>query len=370
MRGDAWRRAPPGPSQRSGLRWKLARVAVGGWSRSPPRRSLAESSRSVRPALTLRATAPAPSPIERAKGSLLGLATGDALGAAVEFLRPGSFEPLTGLRGGGALGLQPGEWTDDTSMALCLAESLVTCGKFDAHDQMERFLRWYRHGHLSSTGTCVDIGVTVREALERYERSGEPYAGLTDPKLAGNGSLMRLAPVVIWHAADPAEAMLRAAASSRTTHATPAAVDACRYFAGLLLGAMAGAPKDVLLGPQWAPVPGAFEDEPLDPAIAEVARGSFRRKSPPDIKGTGYVVESLEAALWAFETTDAFEAGALAAANLGNDADTTAAIFGQLAGAYYGVGAIPAQWRMQLARRALIEDLAERLVQERPRARR
>lgn len=320
--------------------------------------------------MTLRATAPAPSPIERAKGSLLGLATGDALGAAVEFMRPGSFEPLTGLRGGGALGLQPGEWTDDTSMALCLAESLVTCGKFDAHDQMERYLRWYRHGHLSSTGTCVDIGVTVREALERYERSGEPYAGLTDPKLAGNGSLMRLAPVVIWHAADPAEAMLRAAASSRTTHATPAAVDACRYFAGLLLGAMAGAPKDVLLGPQWAPVPGAFEDEPLDPAIAEVARGSFRRKSPPDIKGTGYVVESLEAALWAFETTDGFEEGALAAANLGNDADTTAAIFGQLAGAHYGVGAIPPQWRMQLARRALIEDLAERLVQERPRARR
>jgi ADP-ribosyl-[dinitrogen reductase] hydrolase len=308
--------------------------------------------------------------MDRAKGSLLGLAVGDALGAAVEFMRPGSFEPLTGMRGGGALGLQAGEWTDDTSMALCLAESLVTCGRCDPHDQMERYLRWYRHGHLSSTGACVDIGVTVRESLERYERSGEPYAGLTDPRLAGNGSLMRLTPVVIWHAADPAEATLRAAESSRTTHATEAAVDSCRYFAGLLIGAMAGVQKDTLLGPQWSPVPGAYDTEPLHAAVAEVARGSFRRKAPPEIKGTGYVVESLEAALWAFLTTESFERGALAAANLGNDADTTAAVFGQLAGAYYGVASIPAQWRMQLVKRALIEDLAERLVQERPRGRR
>jgi ADP-ribosylglycohydrolase len=308
--------------------------------------------------------------MDRVKGSLLGLAAGDALGAAVEFMRPGTFEPLTGIRGGGALGLQPGEWTDDTSMALCLAESLLTCGRFDAHDQMERYLRWYRHGHLSSTGQCVDIGVTVRESLERYQRTGEPYAGLDDPRQAGNGSLMRLLPVVVWHAADPAEAMERAAASSRTTHATAAAVDACRYFAGLLLGALNGAPKEVFLAPLWGPVPGAFDAEPLMPAVADVARGSFRRKAPPDIKGTGFVVESLEAALWAFETTDTFESGALAAANLGNDADTTAAIFGQLAGAYYGIGAIPPEWRMRLAKRSLIEDYAERLVQERPRVRR
>ncbi len=316
----------------------------------------------------LRNPAPTLKPMDRAKGSLLGLAVGDALGAAVEFMPPGSFKPLTGMRGGGALGLEPGEWTDDTSMALCLAESLVTCGRFDAHDQMERYLRWYRHGHLSSTGQCVDIGITVRESLERYERTGEPYAGLTDPRMAGNGSLMRLAPVVIWHAGDPAEAITRAAASSRITHATATAVDACRYFAGLLIGAMSGAPKDVFLARLWSPVPGAFDAEPLHPAVAEVASGSFRRKQPPGIKGTGYVVDSLEAALWAFHTTDSFERGALAAANLGDDADTTAAVYGQVAGAYYGVAEIPPDWRMRLAKRALIEDLAERLVQERPRA--
>lgn len=113
--------------------------------------------------------------LDRARGSLLGLAVGDALGAAVEFQSPGSFEPVTGMRAGGALGLEAGEWTDDTAMALCLAESLVTCGRFDARDQMERYLRWYRQGHLSSNGHCVDIGGTVRDALERYERTGEPF---------------------------------------------------------------------------------------------------------------------------------------------------------------------------------------------------
>ncbi len=306
--------------------------------------------------------------MDRAKGSLLGLAVGDALGAAVEFQAPGSFEPVTGMRGGGFHGLGPGEWTDDTSMALCLAESLVTCGRFDARDQMERYLRWYRQGHLSSTGKCVDIGDTVRQALERYERSGEPYAGLTDPRTAGNGSLMRIAPVVIWHAGNPASAMAAAAASSRTTHGTAAAIDACRYFAGLIAGALNNVPKATLLSPLWSPVPSAYQDEPLMAEVAEVAHGSYHRRMPPDVRGSGYVVESLEAALWAFAATDDFATGVLAAANLGEDADTTAAVYGQLAGAYYGASAIPAEWRIQLVKRSLIEEYAERLVFERPRS--
>lgn len=312
--------------------------------------------------------APHLSVLDRARGSLLGLATGDALGTAVEFKAPGTFEPVTGMRGGGALGLEAGEWTDDTSMALCLAESLVTCARFDARDQMERYLRWYRQGHLSSNGKCVDVGGTVRAALERYERTGEPYTGSNDKLSAGNGSLMRLAPVVIWFAATPTEAIAQAAASSRTTHGTATAVDACRYFAGLLLGALDGLPKARLLSPQWAPESGWYNAEPLHGAVAGVARGSFAERMPPAIRGRGYVVESLEAALWAFARTDTFADGALAAVNLGDDADTTGAIYGQLAGAYYGSAAIPGEWRMQLAKRALIEELAERLVAERPRS--
>lgn len=315
----------------------------------------------------LRDPAPHLSVFDRARGSLLGLAAGDALGTAVEFQAPGTFAPVTGMRAGGALGLEAGEWTDDTSMALCLAESLVTCGRFDARDQMERYLRWYRHGHLGSNGHCVDIGGTVREALERYERTGEPMAGSTDPRTAGNGSLMRLAPVVIWYAATPAEAITRAAESSRTTHGTAACVDACRYFAGLLLGALDGVPKDVILSSVWSPAPAVLEAEPLCGAVAAVAEGSFAMRAPPEIRGRGYVVESLEAALWAFHCSESFAEGALAAANLGDDADTTAAIYGQLAGAFYGTSAIPAEWRMRLAKRALIEELAERLVIERPR---
>lgn len=132
-------------------------------------------------------------PVERYRGSLLGLAVGDALGTTLEFKPPGSFEPIDEMVGGGPFSLRPGEWTDDTSMALCSAESLVERREFDALDQMERYVRWYRKGHLSSNGRCFDIGTTVRAALYRFEQTRDPYSGPTDPATAGNGALMRLA---------------------------------------------------------------------------------------------------------------------------------------------------------------------------------
>ena len=125
---------------------------------------------------------------------------------------------------------------------------------------------------------------------------------------------------------------------------------------------------EMFLAPEWPLTSGLFDESPLDNAVAAVARGSFAERMPPAIRGRGYVVDSLEAALWAFARTDTFADGALAAVNLGDDADTTAAIYGQLAGAYYGTAAIPAEWRMRLTKRALIEELAERLVSERPRS--
>ena len=121
----------------------------------------------------------------------MGLATGDAVGTTLEFKRPGSFEPLSDMVGGGPFDLRPGEWTDDTSMALCLAESLSECGGFDPADQMDRYVRWQRDGHLSSTGACFDIGATTLASLTRYRRTGDPLAGVADPHSAGNGSLMR-----------------------------------------------------------------------------------------------------------------------------------------------------------------------------------
>ena len=301
------------------------------------------------------------STIDRYRGSLLGLAVGDALGTTLEFTAPGAFDPIDDMRGGGPFDLEPGEWTDDTSMALCLAESLVERSEFEPVDQLERYLRWSREGYLSSNGRCFDIGNTVRAALMRFERTREPYCGPTHPSSAGNGSIMRLAPVPLFFAARPEEAMERSGESSRTTHGTAAAIDGCRFLGALIVGAIHGVPKEELLSAGYTPVRGYWQRRPLVREIDSVATGSFTRRNPPEIRGSGYVVESLEAALWAFYRTSSFQEGALTAVNLGDDADTTGAVYGQLAGAFYGESAIPAEWRSRIARRDLIISLADRL---------
>jgi ADP-ribosyl-[dinitrogen reductase] hydrolase len=290
--------------------------------------------------------------LARYRGALLGLAAGDALGTTLEFSIPGRFDPIDDMVGGGPFRLAPGQWTDDTSMALCLAESILEAG-WDPVDQLRRYVRWMKEGHLSSTGRCFDMGRTVLSALGRFERTGEPYCGSTHPNSAGNGSIMRLAPVALRFAHDRDEAIARAAESSRTTHAAATAVDACRYLAALIVGALEGLSKGELVEPDY------FTPETLE--IRAVAAGSFRVKEPPEIRGSGYVVESLEAALWAFHRSSSFEEGALLAVNLGSDADTTGAVFGQLAGAHYGEAGIPQRWRQRLALRETIESFADRL---------
>lgn len=305
-----------------------------------------------------------PSLLERYHGALLGLAAGDALGTTLEFEERGSFTPLTDMIGGGPFKLKPGQWTDDTSMALCLAESLAEMKTFDPLDQMNRYVRWWREDHWSSTGHCFDIGNTVSDALRRFEADGVPLAGSTDPDSAGNGSLMRLAPVPLRYAPDAAEAVRLAAESSKTTHGTAEAVDACRYFAALIVGALGGVTKRDLLSPDFAPPGVDWAAAPLAPAIAGIASGSYREKEATEIRASGYVVHTLEAALWAFARTSSFRDGALLAVNLCEDADTTGAVFGQLAGAYYGAEGIPAGWRDLLARRDEIVQLATVLFED------
>jgi ADP-ribosyl-[dinitrogen reductase] hydrolase len=295
-------------------------------------------------------------------GCLLGLAAGDALGTTLEFSAPGRFQPLDDMVGGGPFHLAPGEWTDDTSMALCLAESLIEKQGFDPTDQMERYVNWYRHGHLSHNGRCFDIGITTSQALQRFENSGEPFSMATESYRAGNGSLMRLAPAPMFFAQNPQMAIFYAGESSRTTHAATNAIDACRYFGGLLVGALHGASKEALLSDRYAPIPGYWNENPLTVEIELVARGSFKERCPPEIQGNGYVVRAMEAALWAFYRSDSYRQGCLMAVNLGDDADTTGAIYGQLAGAYYGIEGIPQAWLDQLAMRELIESYARRLL--------
>jgi len=291
---------------------------------------------------------------ERFCGCLLGLAAGDAVGTALEFRARGSFEPLTDMIGGGPFNLLPGQWTDDTSMALCLATSLVECNGFDARDQMERYCRWADTGYLSSTGTCLDIGGTVASALRRFRQSGEPFAGSSDPGSAGNGCIMRLAPIPMFFFPDVDAAERFGAESSRTTHGAAECLDACRLLARIICRALQGGDKDEVALEDSGSFVGAKK-------IVAIARGTYRGKFEADIRGSGYVVESLEAAMWCFLRTDSFEDAILMAANLGDDADTTAAVCGQIAGAYYGASKIPAAWVERLASRWVITQLAERL---------
>lgn len=288
---------------------------------------------------------------DRAIGCLLGLAVGDALGTTLEFALRDSRPPLTGICGGGPFKLNAGEWTDDTSMALCLAESLIACGEVNERDLMDRFVRWWQHGENSVNGRCFDIGNATRSALARYRSDGNPIAGSTQADTAGNGSLMRLAPVALRWYREPPAAMAAARRQSATTHGAPAAIAACSYFAGLLADAIASGDKAAVLAPRLAG----------QPAVDAVARGSWKRERG-QIRSSGYVIDTLEAALWAVSRAANFEEALLLAANLGGDADTVAAVTGQLAGAIWGRAGIPAQWLEVLAQRERIEQLAVALI--------
>ncbi len=205
------------------------------------------------------------------------------------------------------------------------------------------------------TGTCFDIGGTTAAALSRFERTGEVIDAVIDEQSAANGSLMRLAAVPIrWHT-DIADAADRSGESSRTTHPAGRPVDACRLTGAIIAALIQGVDAaDVLDADFWQ-----WGD--LHSAVEAVARGSWQTKEPPEIRGTGYSVDALEAALWAVGGADDFRSAVLRAANLGDDADTTAAIAGQIAGARWGFSGIPAGWRERIVRAERIAGIAGRL---------
>ena len=230
-----------------------------------------------------------------------------------------------------------------------------------AMDQCERYVDWMKNGHLSSNGYCFDVGNTVTRALMDFQRTRNPYSGPSDKYDAGNGSIIRLAPIPMFYAHEPERAVHFSGESSKTTHQTTACIDACRYFGGVLTALLNGESKEAVLSPLFHPAEGPWKEGELCAEIAQVASGSFKIKQPPSICGSGYVVESLEAALWAFYHSTHFKDGALLAVNLGNDADTTGAIYGQLAGACYGIQGIPADWRAKISQLDLISDFARQL---------
>lgn len=283
--------------------------------------------------------------------------------------------------GGGPFGLAPGEWTDDTSMALCLGDALlpghhasggVGGPTWEPADVMRRFTAWYRDGSNSHSGKCFDIGATTAAALRRFEADpSSPVAGVAHPDQAGNGGLMRMAPVVAAYAHDADDGALLAVAreSCRLTHGADEAVDGCAAYALLLKGALRGVPRGELLSSSYPPVAGGGAagsppPPPWAPAIAQVVGGATYRaagRNGRGIRGTGYVVDSLEAALWAVWSATDYRDAVLRAANLGDDADTTAAIAGGLAGALWGEDGIPPAWRAQLAWADRIGQMGEEL---------
>ena len=290
---------------------------------------------------------------DRGRGALVGLAVGDALGTTLEFTVRDACPPHSEMTGGGPFRLAPGQWTDDTSMALALADSLIAHPGFDPSDLMQRFVSWWRTGAYSCTGSCFDIGVTTRSALARFERSSDPYAGSPDPDAAGNGSLMRLAPAALRHLHDADAARRLAAAQSRTTHAAPQAMEACAFFTDLLREAVLGRPKaQVLAARPWSG----------DAAVAAIAAGSWRGKPRSDIRSTGYVLDTLEAALWSVDQAGSFHDSVVLAVNLGGDADTIGAVTGQLAGALHGMSGMPTRWLDALAWRTELIEKADQLI--------
>lgn len=296
--------------------------------------------------------------IDRCKGALYGLAIGDALGAAVEFRYPGEFAPVTGYRGLGPHGLSAGEWTDDTSMALALAASLKE--GWDMNDQINRYIDWWQNGKYSVTGRCFDIGTTTRCALEQYLRTPNVLACAdSDPASSGNGSIMRLAPIPIkYHALFPFDVgklLDYAEQSSIPTHASQQCIDSCRFLAYLLVCYIHGRDKELPLV--------SYTGHSV-PVVNSVIQGSYKVKSENTIVGGGWVVHCLEASLWSFWGTNSFEEAVLKAVNLGNDADTTGAVTGQIAGAFYGYSGIPQHLIDGLARKDMIDEALKGLYEE------
>lgn len=295
----------------------------------------------------------------RFHGLVFGLAVGDALGMPHEGRRVEEMPPLLDFAPGGPHDLPPGAWTDDTALALLLAESLLERGTNDGRDQVARYARWLREGCGSSTGRAVGAGATTTRALAQAQWTGNPKAGPYDPAKAEKDPLTRAAIAAAWSAADPERAIALAAEVARPTHQAPQTLDACRYYAALVVGALQGASRDALIAPNYTPVPGLWERRPLRPEVAAVAAGQWRRGTPT---GGGLAVEALGLALWALARGGTWREAVLGAVALGQDAPTSGAVVGALAGALYGVAAIPPHWRAGVAQGARLASMAERLA--------
>ena len=345
-RSAEWRRVPETDEQRDFVQQQGAAVAriVSGGEPLPEEEAL-DAARRLR---------------SRFQGTIFGLATGDALAAPTQMLHRGKFTPVHDLIGGGNYDLPRGAWTDDTAMALCLAESLLDKHAFDPRDQIARYTRWQQQGYQSATGQCIGITASVARALAAAQWRRQAFAGSHDPAKLDPDPLTRVAPPVMFWFANRQTAIERATEAARATCQAPDVLAACGLLAALLHAALSGQSKEQLLQP---PEPGGARARAAG-RVGAIAAGSYRARSPDTLRPAGDALDLLEAALWAFHAHASWREGALAAVNLGGASDVITAIYGQLAGAHYGLRAIPLAWRHSLARGKDLEDLADRLLAE------
>lgn len=274
---------------------------------------------------------------DRALGAFIGLAVGDSLGSPVEFKEPGEFEPVTEMRPSGVWRTPAGYWTDDTSMALCLADSILANNKIDQIDLIDRFSRWYRYGENSSTGRCFDIGNTTRRAIERWIQIKQYLPAEDYYYLNGNGSIMRLSPVATRWWNDHEYLLTAAVEQGITTHGASECVDACKELADYLGRAIRG--------------------EDIHTELKEFSQQWNNKRIP----NTGYVVDTMIAAKWAVGSSNSFNEAVLKAVNLGGDADTIGAVTAQISGAIWGLGSIRKSWLNDLYDYDRLLNLATKL---------
>ncbi|KAL4757517.1 ADP-ribosylglycohydrolase family protein [Aspergillus foveolatus] len=312
----------------------------------------------------------APTVESRIKGSIYGVAVVDALGGPVEFQPRGSFEPVTDYQHNFNFDVPPGTWTDDTSMTLCLAKSLIdSCGVFDSHAAIRNYINWHDHGYLSATDESLKIWqryfdrfsiITIDDLAMREGGQPEIDKALKHENYCGNGSLMRISPIGLVYFNNMKEALYQAAASSDVTHPYPTCAECCTIYTKLIVCAINGASKEDLAAEVAAT---RFKDRKLEQQLGRYASlQDWQAKTERDIDSSGYVISTLEAALWSFFSTSTLEGGALKAVNLGCDADTVGAVYGGLAGAFYGLEAIPSRWIEGLQKREVIEEIVDRLA--------
>jgi len=286
-------------------------------------------------------------------GGFLGLAVGDALGAPVEFLKRGSYEFVSEFQSGGPFQLEKGMWTDDTILSLILSENLNKYRKLEPKKIMKGFYSWWQNGYMSPTGVCFDIGNTTKSALMRFQKNNQAFSGVeTDPP--SNGAIMRLLPINLFFQSSLKESRDNAILMTKLTHGPQECIEASVILNYVLYFILEGKSKEEIFK-------FTHFDHPLKTRLEVLLRGDFLKKSYEEISGAGNAFETLESALYLFYHSKNFLDGLILGVNIGDDTDTVGAVYGQLAGTYFGVNNIPEKFINQLYNKEKIIHEAEEL---------